>query len=195
MSHRWVRLAALAVVLALFAAACSGSGEDNSLSATTSGRASSSGSSPDDGTEDVDESADAPGASEPGEGGSPVDACSLLTLDEIGEIMGGVPSQGEVEGSPAPFYGCRWDGGSFAVGVSVISWSSTEEARDSFDLFLGDVTEVDGVGDAALSNILTDLAFITGSYEVTIDVLVDADDATEAAMAKEFALLVIPRLP
>ena len=185
----------LAVVLALFAVACGGSEENDSVSTTTSGPVSSDGSSVDDQTEDAVGSADAAGALESGEGGSPVDACSLLTVEEIGEVVGTVPSEGAAEASPAPFYGCRWDSESSAVSVSVISWSSTEEARDSFDLFLGDVTEVDGVGDAALSNILTDLAFITGSYEVTIDVLVDADDATEAAMAKEFALLVIPRLP
>jgi len=130
------------------------------------------------------------------EGGPPVDACSLLTLDEIEGVLGLPPSAGVTEEIPPPFYGCSWETDSFeSVSVSVISWGSPDDARSSFDLFLGEVTEIDGIGDAALSNIVTDIAFIVDGFEVTIDVLVEADAATQQAQAQTLAPLVISRLP
>ena len=135
---------------------------------------------------------DAPPAGDLGAEGSAVDACTLLTDEEVEAILGDSASA-EPEVSP-PFYGCRWSTGALSsVSVDVISWANPDIAQSSFDFYLGDVTPVDGIGDGALYNELVDLAFIIDSYEVTIDVTGEAPAARDHA--RELAPKVISRLP
>ncbi len=152
---------------------------------------------PDSRTDDPPASADSgmddpPPAGDLGAEGPAVDACTLLTDEEVEAIVGDSVSA-EAEVSP-PFYGCRWSTGALSsVSVDVISWANPEIAQSSFDYYLGDVTPVDGIGDGALYNELLDLAFIIDSYEVTIDVTGEALAARDHA--RELAPKVISRLP
>ena len=154
---------------------------------------------------DVSVAADAPAVDEPSvdealtdlgrfEAGPPVDACALLSAAEV-EVVMGAPGSAESEDLAPLFFGCRWDFPSGYLSVDVISHGDPEAAQTSFNYFLGDLTEVDGIGDAALYNILIDLAFISDGYEVSIDMAGDFDDDTARAHAQDLAMLIIPRLP
>ena len=126
--------------------------------------------------------------------GPPVDACALLTDVEVQALLGAVVP-GAPENVEPLFFGCRWDTDLATVSIDVISHGDAEAARASFDTFLGDNEKIEGVGDAALSNILTDIAFISGAYEVTIYLGADLDEAAKAQSVREIALTIIPRLP
>ena len=152
---------------------------------------------------DVSVAADAPAVDEPAdeaadlgrfEAGPPVDACALLSATEVEAVMGAAGSKESEDLAPL-FFGCRWDFPSGYLSVDVISHGDPDAAQTSFDFFLGEVTEVDGIGDAALYNILLDLAFISDGYEVSIDMAGDFDDDTARAHAQDLAGLIIPRLP
>ena len=192
------------VVTGLVVAACGGNNPSpagptvNSPPPTeVDARAPGTTDAPDSRTDDPPASADSgaddpPPAGDLGAEGPAVDACTLLTDEEVEAILGDSASA-EPEVSP-PFYGCRWSTGALSsVTVDVISWASPEIAQSSFDFYLGDVTPVDGIGDGALYNELLDLAFIIDSYEVTIDVTGEAPAARDHA--RELAPKVISRLP
>jgi hypothetical protein len=57
------------------------------------------------------------------------------------------------------------------------------------------VTKVEGIGDDALYNELLDLAFLYGSYEVSIDVSGELGRDDNRTKAQTLAPLVISRLP
>ncbi len=125
--------------------------------------------------------------------GPPVDACALLTDVEVQALVGAIVP-GAAENVEPLFFGCRWETDLATVSIDVISHGDAEAARASFDMFLGDNEKIEGVGDAALSNVLTDIAFISGAYEVTIYLGADLDEAAKAQRVREIALTIIPRL-
>lgn len=122
-----------------------------------------------------------------------VDVCSLLSSDEIDEVLGagGEPTASDV---PPQIYGCRWENSSGLIDLSVFSFPDAETAEASFGTYSA-TGDVDGVGDKAVYNDITDLAVLSGSFVLTFDVATLADEETSRSQAKELALLVIPRLP
>ena len=189
--------------------ACGGGSSDGDVVQDASGAPAEAAATPDLTDEaadspDVSATADAPVVDEPAaeasidlgdvEAGPPVDACALLTAAEVEAVVGG-PSSAEPEDFAPLFFGCSWSVPSGFLSVDVISHGDSDAARASFDFFLGEVTEVDGIGDAALYNILLDLAFISDGYEVSINMVGDFDDDTARAHAQDLARLIIPRLP
>lgn len=143
-----------------------------------------------DGTEAAVETVDLGGF----DAGPPVDVCALLTDVEVQALLGSIVPATPENVEPL-FFGCRWETDQTTVTINLISHGDVEAARASFDMFLGDNEKIEGVGDAALSNIVTDIAFISGTYEVTIFLGADLDEATKAERVREIALTIIPRLP
>lgn len=144
---------------------------------------------------DVIGGADDSAATDFGDAGPPVDACALLTTDEVAAALGAAVTSEEPETVAGIFFGCRWDGDGSFLTLDVISHPNPESARASFDIYLGDVTTIDGIGDAALSNDLVELAFIDGGFEVDFDLSGDFERDVALQRTQDLARLVIPRLP
>lgn len=132
------------------------------------------------------------GASQSNDSMPVVDACSLLTSDEVAEVLGegGESSAGDTP----PFYSCQWENGTGLILLGVVSFADADTARASFDVYSA-TGDVDGVGDRAVYNDITEVAALSGSFVVSFDVATFADEETARSQAKDLALLVIPRLP
>ncbi len=122
------------------------------------------------------------------------DPCVLLTSDEVADALGEVPGEGEYQYTP-PLHTCRWDSASRQLTLRVWYWESPEEAASSFADWVGDITEVANVGDAAITSDQIELAFISGSIEVGVDLSPDDDPTANEAAALSLGLHLLERLP
>ena len=141
----------------------------------------------------------------PPAGGEELDVCTLITKDEVEDILGqtaGDPifsSMGGAGASAGLTGGdCRFEatGVTPVVSISLLAWSDEDDAESSFSLFNA-ADEVDGIGDRAVSTQpVGDVSVLKGRYELSVDLyFVNEDDAADLEMASEIAVLVVSRLP
>jgi hypothetical protein len=136
------------------------------------------------------------GGSTPGGKAASIDACSLLTPDEIKQQLGVAVDNGLLQTTDTQA-SCDWtapDGSGKAVGIIVMDfdqslWNAMSSA--------GNAKAVSGFGEAAFSGEPApgDLSIKQGSYEVDVGVInfsVSNDDAQAEAQA--LAALILPRL-
>lgn len=146
------------------------------------------GAAPNDSPDTGDDSGDGD------DGGVPddVDACALLTTDEVAAAAGATVGEGEPFESP-PFYDCQWlaeDGG---INVSVFS-GDRDEVESFFEIGHEYDEEVDDVGEAAFwDDELQNLEVLSGNYSVAISLAGVGQLTLETAI--ELAELAIGRLP
>lgn len=128
-----------------------------------------------------------------------IDACALLTKDEVEAVIGMPVGSPQPEESPAPFFGCRYeeDGLTQIVSIGVLAWSDVEEAEASFEFGADQYPAIEGLGDRAYnSQPIDEVTVLAGRYELSVGLyFVSDDDEAELAMARELAATALDRLP
>jgi len=125
-----------------------------------------------------------------------IDACSLLTRQEVEAALGKAVGEGTPETTP-PVFGCRWavpasfDGAS----ITVVIYDSPAQALAAFEtaLKINNYDQVAGVGDRAYTGLIFDITVLKGRHELAVDVTVSAGD--EKAAARRLAEQAVARLP
>ena len=142
----------------------------------------------DDGEEGDEDDGDSSGAS--------VDACTLLTQEEVNAAMGVEMQVSEPQNFP-PVFSCSWTGPALeSVSISVLY--GNEEALNTYYDHAEDAEEVDGLGNRAqwIPGILNFLEVQTDDY--VLDVSVNAPemgDEQAKTIAIDFAELALERVP
>ena len=175
----------------LVIAACGGDDESGGSEATASRAEATDGTEPTGGDEEPSPTEDDSGNG----GGGEIDACSLLTDDEIEAVLGtpvtGAPDSDGVE----QFSGCTWEGEGLAiVRVSVLS-ASKEEVTAYFEFAKNDSEAVDGLGDGAQWNDLTKSLEILVDDNTDVSITVAGSESDEKQTAIDLADKVLNRLP
>lgn len=196
-----VTLVALAT-LVVSAMAC-GSGDGGSDGAGTpivivngSSDASDDG---DDGGEATDAAASPSEADDSGDGEGDdqdvpedVDACALLTTDEVGAAIGVSVDDGERFDEP-PFFDCQWSTGAGSVDLSLVT-GERADVESYFKIGHESDEEVDDVGEQAYwRSALHTLEVLTGNYSVAVSSSGSGELTLEAAT--DLVKKAIERLP
>lgn len=194
--RQYMTMGALALVT-VAAAACGGSDGSGGSGGAAAG-------APGDGSDKDVPAADGAVIDDDGTSDPGADACEIVTVAEIEEVLGTGPvAEGHLNGAmcgwPVGQGGAAGVGGSGNVGISVTDttrYSSTaEEAMGSMrEGFGGAAVEIAGLGDEAVGDGAGMLAFRTGDWYVTVGVYRDQDPASNQAAAEELALMVLDRL-
>jgi hypothetical protein len=132
--------------------------------------------------------------------GGALDACSLLTKEEVEAALGTSVTEPEREETPQLVF-CSFNDPQTPIRtlvlVSIFMGKDADQAREIYRLSksnAADAQTVGGIGDEAFwDGILTDLQVLKGKYAIEIDVSPDGYDAL--AVAKELAGKVLSRLP
>lgn len=131
--------------------------------------------------------------------GGAIDACALLTKDEVEAVIGMPVGSPQPEESPPPFSGCRYeeDGLTQIVSIGVVAWNDVDEAEASFEFGADQYAAVEGLGDRAYnSQPIDDVTVLAGRYELSVGLyFVSDDDEAELEMARELAATALDRLP
>lgn len=184
-------LTAVAVVL-LFVAACGG-GDDGNGDQAASPTATGGGDGNDGGPT-------SPGDGNGGGGGDgivgDVDACALVTTDEVSAALGETVAEG-IGTSQSPFATCTWEAesGNF-IDVMVYS-ASRDEVEAYFEISREDFEEIDGIGEAAYwaGSPFLQIEVLQGTYDVAISVGVYEPDFDARRVAIDLAGKAIDRIP
>jgi hypothetical protein len=124
-----------------------------------------------------------------------VDACSLLSPDELTNALGAVPA-GEAHATP-PVFGCRWQTERLdLVSLAVVVYPDADTAEEAFDVARQnrDYPTIDNIGDRAMdASPVYEVTAQLGRYEVSVDVALAG--APEAAVAQDLARRALTRLP
>ncbi len=130
-------------------------------------------------------------------GGETINACDLLTQEEVAAVLGSQPREGERSDSP-PFYFCTFETEGFEqLDLSVVVFPSADDARVLYEeaLDTNDYPEIEGLGDRAYdSRPIGDVTAQKGKFEVGVDILTEDDEADFQA-AIELAGKALDRLP
>ncbi|MEO8456612.1 MAG: hypothetical protein ABI559_02255 [Chloroflexota bacterium] len=191
------------VLAALLVAACGGDDDNATKTAaptSTQGSGASvttNGGSSATATTAADETIAPTENSGGGETNNGLAACSLLTDARVAEVMGRDVMAGveTPDGSD-----CTWDGET-DVGLSVVldvKTGSHQDMQDYFDLPIGSVAPVDGIGDAShWTEGLKVLEVLKGNYEFTLQIIdiLGSGDSDGLAEAKALATDVTAKLP
>jgi hypothetical protein len=129
-----------------------------------------------------------------------LDACELVTQDEVETAIGTAVVAGEPE-QAANLYTCSYSDPEAPIfglaGVAVFVADNEDDAREIYDLAksnAAEVQEVTGVGEEAYWDaILNTMQVVEGRYELSIDVSSDIEDQLAAATA--IAQTTLGRLP
>lgn len=124
-----------------------------------------------------------------------VDACQLLTKQEIEAALGKSVGEPVPETTP-PVFGCRWAAPGFdGVGVSVLVFSSPTEALAGFEMALkiNNYDQIAGVGDRAYTSPIYEITVLKSRFELSVDVTLSGAD--RLAIAKRLAEKAVGRLP
>lgn len=130
-----------------------------------------------------------------------IDACGLLTKEEVEAALGASVGDPVPDPSPPPFYGCSYEApspGFEQVSYYVIIWDDEEAALASFqqDIDINDYPEVSGIGDRAYdARPAFGLTVFKGKYELSLDIFSDIEDEAEWAAIKDLAAKAVDRLP
>jgi len=129
-----------------------------------------------------------------------IDACSLLSKEEVEKVVGRSVLDPKSE-QAANLFTCtygdpEYPGVSVVVGISVIISSNNAQAKEILEIGRGNaasVEEVSNLGnDAYWDKILRTLWIVKDKYQVSIEV---ASDAGGLDTAKKLAMKVLERLP
>ncbi|MDO8614846.1 MAG: hypothetical protein Q7T33_03795 [Dehalococcoidia bacterium] len=195
--RRWVIMSAAVVtvlVMLALAAACGGDDEE----AETGGDGPEPTTTREAGPTGAERTAAAT-AEPPGNGGSAaaIDACALITREEVEAAVGKSVGDGESQNTP-PVFGCTYRSADFdLVHVAVVVWDSAEQAGDVFQLAIdnNDYPEIEGIGDRAYdARPLFGITVLNGKYEVSVDVISGGDE-DEFELAKDLVKKAVDRLP
>ena len=138
------------------------------------------------------------------DGGEPVDACALLSADEVEAIVGS-PVTLEPDDLP-PNYRCYYETeninedqgyGFEQVAVSVLA-VGPEAAEVSYDLSSSIATEeIPGIGEKAqwLGSLVAELEFLDGPYHVSLIISGFGEKQKQQAIAIDLATIIDDRLP
>jgi hypothetical protein len=161
------------------------------------------GPTPEDGDDD-EEDADEPTPEDEGDddddeeggGGGEIDACALITPEEIEDITGLDVGQGE-NSDFDPFFSCNFSTETFdSVQVSV--YHASEDEVEAYYELTQDAEEVDGIGERAqFGGLLNLLEVLQGEYDLSIGISAPGtiEDSETLDMSKELAAIVLDRLP
>ena len=191
---------ALLTLLALLLAACGGDEgggteaptEDTATGATTSSPASAAGTTT-AGTDVAGPAAQASSAED-------LDVCSLVSQDEVSEVIGTQAGAPQREDDPSLFYyGCRYEEEDITelVSIGILAWADEGEAESAFEFGADQYPAVEGIGDAAYrSQPIDEITVLNGRYEISVGLFfVSEDDDEEFEMGRQLAEMVIARLP
>lgn len=121
-----------------------------------------------------------------------LDACALLTANEVALAIGVPVDEGEPFDAP-PFYDCEWSGEGGGVNLSVFGAERTE-VESYFEIGHEGDERVDGAGEEAFWDDEREiLEALSGNYSVTVSSVGSATLTLEAAA--NLADIVISRLP
>jgi hypothetical protein len=181
----------IAVLLALTLTACGAAGDPVDTDSTTP--------TPGNGAATGQPDATAPPSVTDGPSSADIDACALVTQDEVESIVGMPVGAPEPEDAPPPFFSCRYEDDEIlpVVKVSIIASESADDAVSLFELGADQYPAVEGLGDRAYrSQPIDEITVLAGRYELSVGLyFVSEDDDAEFEMAREIAELVLPRLP
>ena len=125
---------------------------------------------------------------------SSINACSLLTPQEIQTQLGVTVGEGALQTTDSQA-SCDWTGSEETeTGVSV---TVEDFDKTTWDFFAGRGKPVSGLGEAAFAGVPTSPALMIkqGPYQITVGVVdFKISNDAEIAAAKAFAALVLPRI-
>lgn len=124
-----------------------------------------------------------------------VDACQLLTKQEIEAALGKSVGEPVPETTP-PVFGCRWAAPGFdGVSVAVLVFGSPTEALGAFEMALkiNNYDQIAGVGERAYTSPIYEITVLKSRYELSVDVTLSQAD--RLAIAKQLAEKALARLP
>jgi hypothetical protein len=124
-----------------------------------------------------------------------VDACALVTQAEAESALGAPVGEPEIGNTP-PIFSCSYETAEFdVVSVIVAVYDSAEDAEDAFQLAIdiNDYPEIEGLGERAYNGQpVLDVTVLTGSYELSVDVVGPDNDLQ---LAQDLARAALDRLP
>jgi hypothetical protein len=124
-----------------------------------------------------------------------VDACALVTQAEAESALGAPVGEPEIGNTP-PIFSCSYETAEFnVVSVIVAVYDSAEDAEDAFQLAIdiNDYPEIEGLGERAYNGQpVLDVTVLTGSYELSVDVVGPDNDLQ---LAQDLARTALDRLP
>jgi hypothetical protein len=191
---------AAALVVALLAACGGGDDDDNpstTAQPTTTGTATATNAGNDaTATEEPDDEETATATPDDGGNGGDgeLNACELLTNEEIEAVVGTGVADGEAIDAD-PLHNCRWADEGYFVDLSVI-FTDPVQAADYYEGTGGETEEeIDGIGEKAKYTIDAEIVILEGSYTVAMSVysITFAESALEPS--KDLASKVVDRLP
>jgi hypothetical protein len=186
-------LAAIGLVMVLAAGCSSGTPAASSAPATSS--TAGGGASTQTASQVGGDSGGATAAVNPGGNASTIDACKLLTADEIKGATGITVTTGVLQTTDTQA-DCEWDSadGATSVGLTVATFDDTLWSTLSTS---ADAKPVSGLGEAAYSGVphFGDLAVKVKGYEVDV-AIVDFQTQASKLVGEDEALaqIVLPRL-
>ena len=128
--------------------------------------------------------------------GVSLDACPLLTRQEVGAALGTAVGDG-VPQKMGQAASCRWaaPSGLESANLSVTVYDGAPQARAAFEaaVKINRYRSVPGLGEGAYTSPMYDLTVLTGRYELAVDVNVMQDEQT--SVARRLAEPAVARLP
>lgn len=125
-----------------------------------------------------------------------IDACALLTSDEVGAALGVEAPEGVPENAATMLFGCRWEAPDMQiVSITVMDYGDEGSAAGAVASAIetNGYPEIMGIGDRAYdSSPFYDISVQVGRLELSVDVSVGEDDS---AVAFGLAATVLARLP
>lgn len=129
-----------------------------------------------------------------GGGGTEINACALLTNDEISEEVGTEATDG-VPIDADPLHNCLWQGDGFTVNLDVIT-TDPDTAAEYYEGTGGETElQVDGIGEKARWTTDSEIVVLEGSVTLVISSL--SVHYTDASLepTKRLAAKAVARLP
>lgn len=128
--------------------------------------------------------------------GVSLDACQLLTRQEVEAALGKPVGEGAPESMPQ-LAACHWAARSApdSARVAVTVYDGAAQARAAFEMAvkINGYRTVRGVGEDAYASPMYDLTVLSGRYELAVDVSLLADEPAPAA--RRLAQQAVARLP
>lgn len=130
--------------------------------------------------------------------GSAIDACELVTKEEVEAVLGS-PVGEPVEEVVPPIYGCSYkteelDG----VSLVLVEYDDASQAEASFQMAIdiNNYAEVSGIGERAyLAYPIFDINVLVGRYELSVDVFDSSEKEEQYEKARDLAEKALGRLP
>jgi Protein of unknown function (DUF3558) len=138
-------------------------------------------------------------ASSPQSSGLVIDACALLTRQDVETALGKSVGDPMPENFPGN-YSCKYEAADLDnLSINVIVYDTNKDAADAYqmELDINKYTEVSGIGDRALrASPIFDITVLKGRYELSIGIFSSTgDEESNYQKAKTLAEKALARLP